>query len=112
MYWSWLKSGVALGFCFLITVVLVKPIGVSTQLGILDGIIGSAFSGDLVVKDDTAKSGFKSSNPYLNKSGGKSTLVVTGGSTAMFGGSLSALLAVFIGIVFIAAAKLLPDNLR
>ncbi len=71
MYWSWLKSGVALGFCFLITVVLVKPIGVSTQFVILDGIIGSTFSRDLVVKDDTVKSGFKSSNPYLNKSSGK-----------------------------------------
>lgn len=71
MYWSWLKSGLALGFCFLITVVLVKPIGVSTQFVILDGMVGSVFSGDLVVKDATAKSGFKSSNPYLNKSGGK-----------------------------------------
>jgi uncharacterized membrane protein YedE/YeeE len=71
MYWSWMRSGFALGLCFLITVVLVKPIGVSTQFVILDGMIGSAFSDNLVVADDTAKSGYKSSNPYLNKSGGK-----------------------------------------
>jgi len=71
MYWNWFKSGCALGLCFLITVILIKPIGVSTQFVILDGIIASAFTSDLVVKDTEAKSGYRSSNPYLNKSGGK-----------------------------------------
>lgn len=69
MYWSWMKSGFALGFCFLIT----------------------------VLKDVLR---------------GKSTLVFTGGSTALLGGNLSPLVAVFMGIVFMAAAILLPGKFR
>jgi uncharacterized membrane protein YedE/YeeE len=71
MYWDWLKGGSALGIAFLLAVILVKPIGVSTQFVILDGIIGNAANDTLVVKDDTAKKGYSSSNAYLNKSGGK-----------------------------------------
>lgn len=71
MYWGWFKSGCALGACFLLTVILVKPIGVSTQFVILDGMIASALNSELVVSDPAAKSGYRSSNPYLNKSGGK-----------------------------------------
>ena len=71
MYWDWLKGGSALGVAFLLAVILVKPIGVSTQFVILDGIIGNAANDTLVVKDDTAKKGYSSSNAYLNKSGGK-----------------------------------------
>ncbi len=37
--WSWRASGLALGLSFLLAVTLVKPIGVSTQFVILDGII-------------------------------------------------------------------------
>ena len=69
--WNWLASGVALGIVFLLAVALVKPIGVSTQFVILDGIIWNMFSNDLVVEDSEAKSGYSSSNAYLNKSGGK-----------------------------------------
>ncbi len=71
MYWNWLKSGCALGFCFLLAVFLVKPIGVSTQFVIFDGIIASKINDGLVVKDESSKSGYRSSNAYLNKSGGK-----------------------------------------
>jgi hypothetical protein len=69
--WSWKVSGVALGLSFLLAVVLVKPIGVSTQFVILDGIIWDAFSNEMVVENATAASGYSSPNPYLNKSGGK-----------------------------------------
>ncbi|MBN2242542.1 MAG: YeeE/YedE family protein [Acidobacteria bacterium] len=71
MYWSWLKSGFALGLCFLLAVILVKPIGVSTQFVILDGMIASVFNRNLVFKDEASESGYASSNAYLNKSGGK-----------------------------------------
>jgi len=69
--WGWLSSGVFLGIIFLLTVVLVKPIGVSTQFVILDGIIWNLFSDQIVVEDNNAKSGYSSPNAYLNKSGGK-----------------------------------------
>lgn len=69
--WSWKVSGIALGIAFLLAVVCVKPIGVSTQFVILNGVIGDLFSPELVVEDATASSGYSSPNPYLNKSGGK-----------------------------------------
>ncbi len=68
---NWLKGGIALGAIFFITVLFVKPIGVSTQFVILDGIIWNIFSDELVVEDSESKSGYSSSNAYLNKSGGK-----------------------------------------
>ena len=54
-----------------IAVLLMKPIGVSTQFVILDGIIGKIFNPELAQADPAAKSGYASSNAYLNKSGGK-----------------------------------------
>lgn len=71
MYWNWKLGGLALGLTFLLAVVLVKPIGVSTQFVILDGIIGDWLNPELVTPSDSSKSGFASSNAYLNKSGGK-----------------------------------------
>ncbi|MBW2593879.1 MAG: YeeE/YedE family protein [Deltaproteobacteria bacterium] len=68
---NWLKGGIVLGLVFLLSVFFVKPIGVSTQFVILNGIIWNAVSGDLIEKNPDAKSGYSSSNAYLNKSGGK-----------------------------------------
>ena len=69
--WNWKISGFLLGLCFLITAAVIKPIGVSTQFVILDGIAWNSISQDLVKKDETAKKGYASKNAYLNKSGGK-----------------------------------------
>lgn len=69
--WDWKISGFALGFIFLIAIVFVKPIGVSTQFVILDGIIWNSISDNVVVENESASSGYSSSNAYLNKSGGK-----------------------------------------
>lgn len=68
---NWFKGGIALGLSFLLAVLLVKPIGVSTQFVILDGMIWNMFSTELITEDGTAKSGYTSTNAYLNKSGGK-----------------------------------------
>jgi hypothetical protein len=69
--WGWKSSGIALGVVFLLATLLVKPIGVSTQFVILDGIVWNLATKDLVTPDATAKQGYASSNAYLNKSGGK-----------------------------------------
>lgn len=69
--WGWLTSGVALGLIFLLAVALVKPIGVSTQFVILDGIIWDSIDASLVVIDREQTSGYASSNAYLNKNEGK-----------------------------------------
>lgn len=69
--WGWLTSGLALALIFLLAVATIKPIGVSTQFVILDGIVMDAIAPATVVQDDTAKKGYSSPNAYLNKSGGK-----------------------------------------
>lgn len=68
---DWLKGGIALALAFLIAVWLVKPIGVSTQFVIADGLLWNAMNPELVVEDAATKSGYTSTNAYLAKSGGK-----------------------------------------
>ncbi len=61
-------GGIALGLVFVLAVWIVKPIGVSTQFVIFDGLVWSKMSPDLIVEDPDAKSGYSSTNPYLDKS--------------------------------------------
>jgi len=68
---SWLKGGLLLGVVFLAAVWLVKPIGVSTQFVILNGIVWNLVSPGLITADDAAVHEYSSTNDYLNKSGGK-----------------------------------------
>src|SRR6056297_2286641 len=68
---DWFKGGLLLGAAFLVAVAFVKPIGVSTQFVIADGIVWNLFSETVVQKNPESKSGYSSSNAYLNKSGGK-----------------------------------------
>ena len=69
--WNWLKGGALMGMVFLLAVILVKPLGVSTQFVIFDGIVMDMFSDNVVMLDETAKHGYTSDNAYLAKSGGK-----------------------------------------
>lgn len=68
MVLNWKLGGVLLGAVFFAAVLLVKPIGVSTQFVILDGILWDAVSPDVVTQTDA---GYGSTNAYLDKSGGK-----------------------------------------
>jgi uncharacterized membrane protein YedE/YeeE len=68
---NWKMGGLLLGAVFFAAVLLVKPIGVSTQFVILDGILWNAVDPSVVVESGEAKSGYASPNAYLNKSGGK-----------------------------------------
>ena len=70
MVLSWKTGGVLLGAVFFAAVLLVKPIGVSTQFVIFDGIVWDLIDQDVVVKSETSKSGYASPNAYLDKSGG------------------------------------------
>lgn len=65
---NWKTGGVLLGFVFFLAVLLVKPIGVSTQFVILDGILADAVSPDFVTQTED---GYTSTNAYMAKSGGK-----------------------------------------
>lgn len=65
---NWKAGGFLLGLVFFLAVLLVKPIGVSTQFVILDGIIADAVNSELVTQTED---GYTSTNAYLAKSGGK-----------------------------------------
>ncbi|WP_137700231.1 YeeE/YedE thiosulfate transporter family protein [Marimonas lutisalis] len=65
---NWRAGGLLLGFVFFLAVLLVKPIGVSTQFVILNGLIGDTVNAELVTKTEE---GYTSTNAYLAKSGGK-----------------------------------------
>lgn len=67
---DWKTGGLALGLVFFAAVLLVKPIGVSTQFVILDGVIWDAIDPAVVVEAPDATSGYASPNAYLDKSGG------------------------------------------
>lgn len=71
MVLNWFKGGLLLGAVFFMAVFFVKPIGVSTQFVIFDGILWNRIDTSITVENPTAKSGYSSPNAYLNKSGGK-----------------------------------------
>ena len=65
---NWKAGGLLLGLVFFLAVLLVKPIGVSTQFVILDGIVADAVNPSLVTQTEE---GYTSTNAYLAKSNGK-----------------------------------------
>ena len=93
---TWFKGGMLLGLVFLLAVLLVKPIGVSTQFVILDGIIWNMLSDDLIDDSTDSKTGYSSKNAYLNKSGGKYAKNVANPSNYSFVFVLSMILGTFI----------------
>ena len=68
MVLNWKTGGVVLGLVFFLAVLLVKPIGVSTQFVILDAIVTDAVSPEFITQTDD---GYTSTNAYMAKSGGK-----------------------------------------
>lgn len=66
---NWKTGGLLLGLVFFAAVLLVKPIGVSTQFVILDGIVADAVNPALVTQ--TEEGAYTSTNAYLAKSKGK-----------------------------------------
>lgn len=68
---NWIKGAIVLGFSFFIAILLVKPIGVSTQFSVLSGIVHSTVDSDVIVEDTSRETGYRSSNAYYDKSEGK-----------------------------------------
>ncbi|WP_369528732.1 YeeE/YedE thiosulfate transporter family protein [Shimia thalassica] len=75
IFWSkhmplnWKTGGVLLGFVFFLAVLLVKPIGVSTQFVILDAIVADVANPELITEPEAGT--YTSTNAYLAKSNGK-----------------------------------------
>lgn len=69
--YKWIKGAMILGLSFFISVLLVKPIGVSTQFSVVSGMIYNAVDKDLITENSSRESGYKSTNAYLDKDDGK-----------------------------------------
>jgi hypothetical protein len=67
MVLNWKLGGLLLGLVFFAAVLLVKPIGVSTQFVILNGVVADLVSPDFITKTDDA---YTSTNAYMAKSNG------------------------------------------
>ena len=65
---NWKSGGLLLGLVFFLAVLLVKPIGVSTQFVIFDAIVADAVAPNLITETEER---YTSTNAYLAKSGGK-----------------------------------------
>lgn len=68
---SWLKPAFALGAVFFLAILLVKPIGVSTQYSVLSGIFHKALDESVITEDATRDSGYISTNEYYDRNDGK-----------------------------------------
>ena len=68
---SWVIKGVVLGSVFFLAVLLVKPVGVSTQFSVLSGIFHSALDASVITENSERESGYESSNAYYDKNEGK-----------------------------------------
>lgn len=67
----WHLAGALLALSFVAAILLVKPIGVSTQFVIADALVWDIIDPSVITENAESKSGYSSPNAYLNKSGGK-----------------------------------------
>lgn len=67
----WIKKGLTLGAVFFLAVLLVKPIGVSTQFSVLSGIFHTALNESVITPDAERETGYVSTNAYYDKGDGK-----------------------------------------
>lgn len=68
---KWIIQGMILGSVFFLAILIIKPVGVSTQFNVLSGIVHSTIDRDVITEDHGRESGYKSSNAYYDKSEGK-----------------------------------------
>lgn len=69
--YGWLKGGIALAFIASLAIIVIKPLGVSTQFVVTDTMIWSVFDKDLIQETEVdGKIRYSSDNSYINKSKG------------------------------------------
>lgn len=68
---KWAGKAMILGLAFFIAVLLVKPIGVSTQFSVVSGIIHSTLDSDVITENPDRASGYESTNAYYDRDEGK-----------------------------------------
>ncbi len=68
---KWILQAMLLGAVFFLAVLIIKPIGVSTQFSVLSGIVHSTIDPNVITVDESIDSGYRSTNAYYDKSEGK-----------------------------------------
>ena len=68
---KWVRMGIILGLSFFVAVLLVKPIGVTTQFSVATGMVHSSLQPSVITENTTRESGYESSNAYYDRSEGK-----------------------------------------
>ena len=68
---KWVGKAMVLGVSFFIAVLLVKPVGVSTQFSVITGMVHSIVDPGVITENPDTKSGYESTNAYYNRSEGK-----------------------------------------
>lgn len=68
---KWMGKAMILGFSFFIAVLLVKPVGVSTQFSVISGMIHSTVDSNVITENPERKNGYESTNAYYDRSEGK-----------------------------------------
>ena len=68
---KWMGKAMILGFSFFIAVLLVKPVGVSTQFSVISGMIHIKVDSTIISENPERKSGYESTNAYYDRSEGK-----------------------------------------
>ena len=63
---KWILKGVFLGSVFFISILLIKPIGISTQFSVASGMIQTVFQDDIIFREGTE---FYSLIDYYNQDG-------------------------------------------
>ncbi|WP_230203692.1 YeeE/YedE thiosulfate transporter family protein [Bacillus massiliigorillae] len=69
--YQWLKNGILLGFVAFVAVLLVKPLGISTQFSTTAGILHSAVDQSVIVESNQNASGYASEVEYYDRKDGK-----------------------------------------
>lgn len=107
---KWILQATILGLSFFLAILLVKPIGVSTQFSVLSGKLHYAMDkiageGNLITMDDSTKSGYRSTNAYYNRDGGKLAKSIANGIDK----DLAFFTSIFAGAFL---AKKIHENIR
>ena len=63
-------KAIFLGLVFAVSVLVIKPVGVSTQFSMIGGMIHSVIDPSVITEDSSRKSGYRSTNAYYDKSEG------------------------------------------
>lgn len=68
---KWMGMGMLLGLSFFMAVLLVKPVGVSTQFSVISGMVHNAIGSNVITENPNRESGYESTNAYYDRSEGK-----------------------------------------